>query len=226
MTVGQQSDTIQVLIADDQALVRAGFRMILEIEPDLQVVGEASDGAEAVIETRRLRPDIVLMDVRMPGVDGIAATREITGDPEGRTRVVMLTTFDMDEYVYGALRAGASGFLLKDTQPELLVAGIRAVHAGESLLAPSVTKRMIDTFVQRPQPTRAQTRRLSLLTPRETEVLRLLARGLTNAEIASVLFVSDTTVKTHVGRILAKLGLRDRIHAVIVAYESGIVGLT
>jgi DNA-binding NarL/FixJ family response regulator len=222
VSIDQQSSPIQVLIVDDQALVRAGFRMILEIEPDLLVVGEASDGGQAVVEARRLHPDIVLMDVRMPGVDGIAATQQIAGDPDGRSRVVMLTTFDMDEYVYGALRSGASGFLLKDTKPELLVAGIRAVHAGESLLAPSVTKRMIDTFLNRSQATSAEMRRLSLLTPRESEVLRLVARGLSNAEIASALYVSETTVKTHVGRLLAKLGLRDRVHPVILAYEAGL----
>lgn len=214
---------ITVLVVDDQALVRVGFRMIVEIEPDLQVVGEACDGAEAVRSATRLQPDIVLMDVRMPGLDGIAATRQITADPALTARVVMLTTFDLDDYVYGALHAGASGFLLKDVRPELLVAGIRAVYAGEALLAPAVTKRMIETFLQRPPviPT-AVRRRLELLTTREQEVLRLLAAGLTNAEIATRLYIGETTVKTHVGRVLTKLGLRDRVQAVIFAYQAGV----
>lgn len=215
---------IAVLVADDQALVRAGFRMILDTEPDLQVVGEAADGEEAVSLATSLRPDVVLMDVRMPGVDGIAATRRLIADQVCRARVVMLTTFDMDEYVYEALRAGASGFLLKDVQPELLVAGIRAVHAGESLLAPTVTRRMIESFVARPRvldPVAGQ--RLATLTAREREVLRLVARGLTNGEIAIELFVSETTVKTHVGRLLTKLGLRNRVQAVIYAYQHGVV---
>ncbi len=221
MTTGAD---ISVLVADDQVLVRRGFRMVLEIEADLEVVGEAGDGDEAVAEARRLRPDVVLMDVRMPGTDGIEATRRLTADPGNTTRVVMLTTFDMDEYVYEALQAGASGFLLKDVEPELLVAGIRAVHAGESLLAPTVTRRMIESFLQRP-PTldRTAQQRLGTLTARERETLGLLARGLTNAEIAEELFVSETTVKTHVGRVLMKLRLRDRVQAVIFAYETGLV---
>ena len=214
---------ITVLIADDQALVRRGFRMILEIEEDLQVVGEAIDGEEAVLRADELRPDIVLMDVRMPGMDGVLATRRITQRPQNATRIVMLTTFDMDEYVYEALQAGASGFLLKDVEPELLVAGIRGVHSGESLLAPSVTQRMIASFLRRPPPDGTADQRLHLLTPREQETLRLLARGLTNAEIAAELFVSETTVKTHVGRVLSKLGLRDRVQAVIYAYETGLL---
>jgi DNA-binding NarL/FixJ family response regulator len=217
--------SIGVLIVDDQALVRAGFRMILEIEPDLHVVGEAADGEHACAKVAELAPDVVLMDVRMPGVDGIAATRRLLADPACRARVVMLTTFDMDEYVYEALQAGASGFLLKDVQPELLVAGIRAVHSGESLLAPTVTRRMIESFLGRPRTLDASSRtRLAALTAREQEVLQLIAKGLTNGEIASELFVSETTVKTHVGRILAKLGLRDRVQAVIFAYEAGTVG--
>ena len=223
-TVDAPAPSIGVLIVDDQALVRVGFRMILQIEPDLHVVGEAADGDQAVAQVAALRPDVVLMDVRMPGVDGIAATRRITADPSCRARVVMLTTFDLDEYVYAALQAGASGFLLKDVQPELLVAGIRAVHAGESLLAPTVTRRMIESFLERPRVLEAaEQQRLAALTSREQEVLRLLARGLTNAEIARELYVSETTVKTHVGRVLMKLGLRDRVQAVIYAYETKLV---
>lgn len=212
-----------VLIADDQTLVRHGFRMILEIEHDIDVVGEAVNGDEAVAQARDLRPDVVLMDVRMPGTDGIVATQQITDDPDCTSKVVMLTTFDMDEYVYEALQAGASGFLLKDVQAELLVAGIRAVQAGESLLAPTVTRRMIESFLQRPRAVDPEAHRaLETLTHRERETLALLARGLTNAEIATELFVSETTVKTHVGRVLTKLGLRDRVQAVIYAYETGL----
>lgn len=217
-------DPIGVLIVDDQALVRAGFRMILEIEPDLHVVGEASDGEQVSALVADLRPDVVLMDVRMPGIDGIAATRALLADPSCEARVVMLTTFDMDEYVYQALEAGASGFLLKDVQPELLVAGIRSVHGGDSLLAPSVTRRMIASFLDRPRAVSPVAQaQLASLTTREREVLSLLARGLTNAEIATDLFVSETTVKTHVGRVLLKLGLRDRVQAVIFAYETGLL---
>ena len=226
MTMPSRSEpgTIGVLIADDQALVRAGFRMILEIEPDMTVLGEAADGDDAVELTASLRPDVVLMDVRMPGTDGIAATRRLMARSPGHTRVVMLTTFDMDEYVYEALKAGASGFLLKDVQPELLVAGIRAVHSGDSLLAPTVTRRMIESYLDRPRIVdETALRQLETLTPRERETLQLLARGLTNAEIAVELFLSETTVKTHVGRVLMKLGLRDRVQAVIYAYESGLV---
>lgn len=217
--------TIGILIADDQALVRRGFRMILEIEDDLEVLGEAVDGEDAAAQARRLRPDIVLMDVRMPGTDGIEATAAIVADPQigGSTKVIMLTTFDMDEYVYEALQAGASGFVLKDVQPELLVAGIRSVTAGESLLAPSVTRRMISTYLQHSRvATPDAARRYDLLTQREREILLLLARGLTNAEIADELVVSETTVKTHVGRVLTKLELRDRVQAVIYAYEHGL----
>lgn len=216
---------ITVLIADDQLLVRRGFRLILEIEPDLQIVGEAADGSEAVDLCCEVRPDVVLMDVRMPGLDGIAATARITADERCRaTKVVILTTFDMDEYVYDALRAGASGFLLKDVPPELLVAGIRAVHAGDALLAPAVTRRMISSFLgaDRPQATPAR-QELEVLTSREREVLQLLARGLSNAEIAAELVVSETTVKTHVAHVLAKLGLRDRVHAVIFSYQNGVL---
>jgi DNA-binding NarL/FixJ family response regulator len=222
-SVSAPTTPIGVLIVDDQALVRVGFRMIREIEPDLHVVGEAADGEQAVAQVAALRPDVVLMDVRMPGTDGIGATRRLLADPSCTARVVMLTTFDMDEYVYGALQAGASGFMLKDVQPELLVAGIRAVHAGEALLAPTVTRRMIEAFLERPRMVDAAARRrLASLTAREQEVLRLLARGLTNAEMATALYVSETTVKTHVGRVLMKLGLRDRVQAVIYAYETGL----
>jgi len=216
--------SIDVLVADDQALVRTGFRMILETEPDLHVVAEASDGEEAVALAAALQPDVVLMDVRMPGVDGIAATERLVADPACRARVLMLTTFDLDQYVYAALQAGASGFLLKDVPPELLVAGIRAVHAGESLLAPSVTRRLIGSFLRRPPaPSVAAQARLRSLTARERQVLRLIALGLSNSEIAAELSVSETTVKTHVGRILMKLRLRDRVQTVIFAYEAGVV---
>jgi DNA-binding NarL/FixJ family response regulator len=216
--------SLGVLIVDDQALVRAGFRMILEAEEDMEVVGEAADGREAVAEVRRLRPDVVLMDVRMPDVDGIEATRRLLGGDGADAKVVMLTTFDMDEYVYDALRAGASGFLLKDVPPEQLVAGIRAVASGDALLAPSVTRRVIEEFVRRPPDSiRTAPPELAELTARELEVLKLIARGLANAEIAKELFVSETTVKTHVAHVLMKLKLRDRVQAVVFAYESGLV---
>jgi DNA-binding NarL/FixJ family response regulator len=216
---------IRVAVVDDQDLVRAGFVLLLRSADSIEVVGEAHDGLEAIALCRRTAPDVVLMDVRMPGTDGIVAARRITDDPDCTSKVVMLTTFDMDEYVYEALQAGASGFLLKDVQPELLVAGIRAVDAGESLLAPTVTRRMIESFLQRPRAVDPEARlALATLTQRERETLGLLARGLTNAEIATELFVSETTVKTHVGRVLTKLGLRDRVQAVIFAYETGLVG--
>jgi DNA-binding NarL/FixJ family response regulator len=216
--------SLGILIADDQALVRAGFRMILEAEEDMEVVGEAADGREAVAEAQRLRPDVVLMDVRMPDVDGLDATRRLLGDDGSDAKVVMLTTFDMDEYVYDALRAGASGFLLKDVPPEQLVAGIRAVASGDALLAPSVTRRVIEEFVRRPpESVRTPPPELAELTERELEVLKLMARGLANAEIAQELFISETTVKTHVAHILMKLELRDRVQAVVFAYESGLV---
>jgi DNA-binding NarL/FixJ family response regulator len=216
--------TVRVLIVDDQALVRAGFRMILEAEEEVEVVGEAADGAEAVAEARRLQPDVVLMDVRMPELDGIEATRRLLGNGGVEAKVVMLTTFDMDEYVYEALRVGASGFLLKDVPPEQLVEGIKAVASGDALLAPSVTRRVIEEFVRRP-PNAARTPPPGLeeLTVRELEVLKLIARGLSNREIAKELFVGDTTVKTHVARILMKLRLRDRVQAVVFAYEFGVV---
>jgi len=216
--------SLSVLIVDDQALVRAGFRMILDAEEGIDVAGEAADGREAVEEARRLRPDVVLMDVRMPEVDGIEATRQLLADGGVDAKVVMLTTFDMDEYVYDALRAGASGFLLKDVPPEQLVAGIRAVAGGDALLAPSVTRRVIEEFVRRPPASARSLPQLGELTARELEVLKLIARGLSNAEIAKELFVSETTVKTHVAHVLTKLGLRDRVQAVVLAYETGLAG--
>jgi DNA-binding NarL/FixJ family response regulator len=214
--------SIGVLIADDQALVRAGFRMILEAEKDISVVAEAKDGAEAVEGARRARPEIVLMDIRMPTMDGLEATRRIMAATSQPPRILMLTTFDLDEYVFEALHAGASGFLLKDVPPEQLVAGIRTVAEGDSLLSPSITRRLIESFVREQQ--RAQRPpQIDELTARELEIFGLVARGLSNAEIAGHLVVSSTTVKTHVARVLAKLGLRDRIQAVVLAYETGIV---
>jgi DNA-binding NarL/FixJ family response regulator len=213
--------TIRVLIADDQALMRGGFRMILDAQDDIEVIGEAIDGRDAVEQVRRLHPDVVVMDVRMPGVDGIEATRRLTAnDPPAR--VLILTMFGLDEYVFEALRAGASGFLLKDRPPEELVAAVRVVASGEALLAPSVTRRLIEEFARRPV-AQAPPPELGELTDREREVLVLMARGLANAEIAARLFVAETTVKTHVGRVLQKLGLRDRVQAVVTAYESGLV---
>jgi DNA-binding NarL/FixJ family response regulator len=215
---------IRVLIADDQALVRRGFRMILEVEQEIEIVGEAADGEAAVRIARELQPDIVLMDVRMPGMDGINATRAICDEPGSATKVVMLTTFDLDEYLYEALQAGASGFLLKDVQPEFLVAGIQAVHSGESLLSPSLTSRVVESFLRSSAVLDPRSRQLlRSLTNREKEILQLIARGLSNAEMATQLHVSETTVKTHVSRVLMKLGLRDRVQAVIFAYESGLV---
>ena len=218
---------IRILLVDDQALVRAGFRMILAAEDDMEVVGEAADGREAIDQVRALRPDVVLMDIRMPELDGLEASRRILADGvagDETPRILMLTTFDLDEYVYEALRAGASGFLLKDTPPEQLVAAIQVVAAGDALLSPSITRRVISEFVKGtgPKP-QAQFPRLQDLTARELEVLVLIARGLSNAEIAKTLFVSETTVKTHVARILMKLGLRDRVQAVVLAYEAGVV---
>ena len=215
--------SIGVLIADDQALVRAGFRMILEAEQDLRVVAEAKDGEEAVQAARRKRPDIVLMDIRMPVMDGLDATRRIIAATVEPPRVLILTTFDLDEYVFDALHAGASGFLLKDVPPEQLVAGIRVVAEGDSLLSPSVTRRLIESFVHQHPQTPGPPPGLEELTARELEILGLIARGLSNAEIAEQLVVSSTTVKTHVARVLSKLGLRDRVQAVVLAYEAGIV---
>jgi DNA-binding NarL/FixJ family response regulator len=219
--------TLRVLIADDQALVRAGFRMILEADGGVQVVGEAADGDEAVALARRVRPDVVLMDVRMPRLDGLEAARRILADEstDAACRVIMLTTFDVDEYVYTALRVGASGFLLKDVSPEQLVAAVRLVAAGDALLAPSITRRLVERFarpVAASTPTTTSSA-VSTLTAREREVLVLMARGLSNAELAERLTLSEATVKTHVARILAKLALRDRVQAVVLAYETGLV---
>ena len=215
--------TIRVLIADDQALVRDGFGMILDAQPDIEVVGGAADGREAIEMARALSPDVVLMDIRMPEVDGIEATRRLIADGERAPRILMLTTFDQNEYVYEAMKAGAGGFLLKDVRREELVNAVRVTAAGDALLAPALTRRLIEDFVRRPAPGTAVPEAFAELTERETGVLRLVARGLSNAEIAERLVVSDATVKTHVARILSKLGLRDRVQVVVLAYESGFV---
>ena len=212
--------TISVVIADDQRMLRAGLRMVIETEPDMNVVGEASDGVEAVGVVRRLRPDVVLMDIAMPRQDGLAATRTLLATPDP-PRIIVLTTFDTDENLYRALQAGASGFLLKVSSPEHLITAIRVVAGGEALLDPAVTTRVISAFAGRPGP--EQPPELGELTPRETDVLRLMARGLSNAEISAALTVGEATVKTHVARVLMKLGLRDRVQAVVYAYESGLV---
>ncbi|MDA8323938.1 MAG: response regulator transcription factor [Actinomycetota bacterium] len=215
--------SIQILLVDDQELVRAGFKMVLDAQPDMRVVGEAADGIAALESLRSVRADVVVMDVRMPKLDGIETTRRIcqAGD---RPRVLMLTTFDLDEYAYAALKAGASGFLLKDVPPEELLFGIRSVHSGDAVVAPSVTRRLIDRFAPMfPTTDDRPSAELAGLTGREREVLVLIAQGLSNAEIADRLFVSEATVKTHVGRVLAKLGLRDRVQAVVFAYETGLV---
>jgi len=215
--------SIRVLIADDQALVRSGFRMIVEARDDLEVVGEAENGAQAIELARELAPDVVLMDVRMPVLDGVEATRRLL-EAGSEARVIILTTFDLDEYVFEALRAGASGFLLKDVQPAQLVEAIRVVASGEALLAPSITRRLLDRFAASFDASeRGTPSELDSLTPRELEILRLIAGGLTNAEIARELFVSETTVKTHVSSVLRKLHLRDRVQAVVLAYEAGLV---
>lgn len=222
--------TVRVVIADDQALVRTGFRLILEEQGDIEVVGEAADGVAAVDAVRRLRPDVALMDVRMPVLDGLEATRRLlaAGDaaPDAGTtacRILILTTFDLDEYVYAALAAGASGFLLKDVTAEKLVAAVRTVCAGDALLAPTITRRLVERFARRHAPPPALNGGVDELTARERDVLCLVARGLSNAEVAGLLDLSSATVKTHVARILAKLGLRDRVQAVVVAYEVGLV---
>ena len=216
---------IRVLLADDQALIRMGFRMVLDAEADIEVVGEAADGAAAITQAKALNPDVVLMDIRMPGVNGIEATAEITRTLD--TKVLILTTFDLDEYAFGGLRAGASGFLLKDTRPAELIEAIRTVASGEAVVSPRITRRMLEMFAgQLPSGATASGQvdpRIASLTPRETEILGLVARGMSNAEIAAELVVSATTVKTHVGSVLAKLGVRDRVQAVVVAYETGLV---
>ncbi|WP_157006973.1 response regulator [Agromyces laixinhei] len=217
--------TISVLIADDQAMVRAGFAAVLDAQTGIEVVGQAADGDEAVAMAHELRPDVVVMDVRMPGRNGLEATRALQTPPRSSDyvpRVLMLTTFDIDDYVYEALRAGASGFLLKDATPEELVAAVRVVASGDALLAPSVTRRLIEDFA-RSAPPRIDAGRLSELTEREREVLTLVGRGFSNTEIAAALFIAEQTVKTHVSKILSKLGLRDRVHAVVLAYDTGLV---
>jgi DNA-binding NarL/FixJ family response regulator len=213
---------IRVLIADDQALVRGGFRLILDAQQDIEVVGEASDGREALVQARELAPDVVLMDIRMPELDGLEATRRLLGR-DGDCRVLILTTFDLDEYVYEAMKAGASGFLIKDVRPEQLADAVRVVSSGEALLAPVITRRLIEQFVSRPRPSPGAPHQLEELSERELEVLKLIARGCSNDEIAVELFVTRATVKTHVTHILTKLRLRDRVQAVVLAYESGLV---
>jgi DNA-binding NarL/FixJ family response regulator len=214
---------IRVLIADDHALMRNGLHAILDVQEDMDVVGEAEHGAQAVEEAIRLCPDVVIMDIRMPRLDGIEATRRLAAQGEKAPRVLVLTTFDLDEYVYEALRAGAAGFMLKDTPPRQLAEAVRTVAAGESLLAPAVTKRLIERYVSRPRSDTARRERFAELTERELEVLQLITLGLSNAEIGDQLFLSEATVKTHVTRILTKLGVRDRVQAVVLAYESGLV---
>jgi DNA-binding NarL/FixJ family response regulator len=213
--------SIRVLVADDQSMVRAGFRMLLSREDDIEVVAEASNGLEAIDKATRFRPTVVLMDIRMPELDGLEATRRILATDEG-ARILILTTFDLDEYVYEALRAGASGFVLKDDPPEQLLSAIRTVAGGDALLSPAVTKRVIERFARIPQPA-PPPKQLDELTDRELDVFRLIARGLSNAEIGQELFISDTTVKTHITHILQKLDLRDRVQAVVLAYESGVM---
>jgi DNA-binding NarL/FixJ family response regulator len=213
---------IRVVVADDQALVRGGFRLILQTQPDIEVVGEAADGREAVARTREQRPDVVLMDIRMPGMDGLEATRRLM-TTQNPPRVLMLTTFDLDEYVYDALRAGASGFLLKDVRPEQLADAVRAVAAGDTLLAPAITRRLVEQYLRRPPPGARTPLGLGELTNRELDVLRLVARGRSNQQIAGTLFLGESTVKTHLTHLFAKLGLRDRAQAVVLAYESGLI---
>ena len=214
---------IRILIVDDQALVRGGFRLILDAQKDMQVVGEAEDGRDAIEQARALAPDVVLMDIRMPVLDGIEATRRMLGDDAGAPRVLILTTFDADRYVYDAMKAGASGFLLKDVRPEQLADAVRVVAGGDALLAPVITRRLVEEFVRRPAPGSHAPDELAELTDRELDVLKLVAHGRSNAEIGSTLFVTEATVKTHVTHILAKLRLRDRVQAVVFAYECGLV---
>jgi DNA-binding NarL/FixJ family response regulator len=215
--------SVRIVVADDQGMVRAGLRSLLEEEPDLEVVGEAADGEQALSQIRRLKPDVALMDIRMPGLDGIAATARLVEETVP-TRILVLTTFDLDEHVFDALRAGASGFLLKDATAEELVGAVRVLAAGEALLAPAVTRRVVEAFRRLPEPDRNLAEALDELTAREVEVLRLVASGRSNAEIARELVVSEATAKTHVSNVLGKLRLRDRVQAVIFAYESGLVG--
>jgi DNA-binding NarL/FixJ family response regulator len=214
---------IRILIADNEALVRGGLRMILEAQPDLEVVGEAEDGGDALEQARTLAPDLVLMDIRMPDLDGLEATRRLLAGPPPVPKILVLTTFDLDEYVYAAIRAGASGFLLKTTPPHQLVQGVRAVNSGDALLAPQITRRLLDRFVQRPPPGNKTPTELTDLTPRELDVIRLIADGHSNAEIASTLFLSEATIKSHVNHLLTKLGLRDRVQAVALAYRTGLM---
>jgi DNA-binding NarL/FixJ family response regulator len=213
----------RILVADDQVLVRGGLRMILEAQPDLEVVGEAGDGHEALAQARELQPDLVLMDIRMPGLDGLEATKRLLAAADPKPKVLVLTTFDLDEYVYEAIRAGASGFLLKSTPPPQLVDGVRAAMAGDALLSPEITRRLLERFTRRPPPSAGAPAELVDLTQRELEVLRLIADGQSNAEIAATLVVSEATVKTHVNHILTKLRLRDRVQAVALAYRSGLM---
>lgn len=214
--------SVRVVVVDDQELVRTGFRVILNAEPDIEVVGEASNGREAILVVGKLRPDVVLMDIRMPVLDGLAATRDIVADPEFGPRVIILTTFDLDEYVYEALRSGASGFLLKDGPADQLLSAVRVVARGDALLAPQITRRLIAEFANRTRPTMGR-EQLKTLTPRELEVLQLVAKGLSNTEIADELYVAEATVRTHVARVFAKLDLRNRVQAVVLAYEAGLV---
>ncbi|MBI4934333.1 MAG: response regulator transcription factor [Actinobacteria bacterium] len=215
--------TIRVAIVDDQALMRDGFTMILDAQPDIEVVGDAENGRLGVELCRRARPDVVLMDIRMPGLDGIEATRIITSEPDSPTRVLLLTTFGLDEYVFAAMRAGASGYLLKDTPAKDLVAAVRVIAQGEALLSPAITKRLIEEFARQPEPATADLALPVDLTDRERETLELLARGLSNREIATAMYIGEATAKTHVSHLLTKLGVRDRVQAVVFAYESGIV---
>jgi DNA-binding NarL/FixJ family response regulator len=219
---GAEGEQVTVLIADDQALVRAGFRTILEAQPGIKVVGEAADGRDAVDIVRKRHPRVVLMDIQMPDLDGLEATRRIIAEGDDETAVLMLTTFDLNEYVYDALRAGASGFLLKDVLPEDLIAAVRVVARGDGLIAPTLTKRLIEQFARAAPPSRPPAE-LAELTPREVEVLTLIARGMSNGEIAAALVLSEATVKTHVKHVLAKLGARDRVQAVVFAYDAGLV---
>jgi DNA-binding NarL/FixJ family response regulator len=213
----------RILIADDQALVRGGLRMILEAQPDLAVVGEAGDGREALVQARELRPDLVLMDIRMPGLEGLEATKRLLSAGDAPPKVLVLTTFDLDEYVYEAIRAGASGFLLKSAPPRQLVEGVRAVMAGDALLSPEITRRLLERFTRRPPPSAGVPTALADLTQRELDVLRLIADGQSNSEIAATLVLSEATIKTHVNHILTKLRMRDRVQAVALAYRSGLM---